>query len=278
MNYALDELIDPVVNLPRSALTAIGVTSFLYLSATLSYFVVIPTVAVDTHATVLAAQFFTLCFGETIGKKVIPFFIGLSAFGSVMCMVFGGSRVVFAAAREGYFPYGHFLGIANKQDGPIGALLFNMVMTLVLMLAPPPGNAYKFLIDLAGYPEWIFYGISVVGLLYLRFREPHTIRPFKSYWITNMIFIAVCVFLTVVPFIPPQNSSDANYPYWLYPTIGLVFIILLIPLWYLQIVTNKGMEKSIKFHEAVKRKARLEDSHQSFNGTLVMKMMDSNDL
>jgi hypothetical protein len=79
----------------------------------------------------------------------------------------------------------------------------------------------------------------------------------------------------VVPFIPPRIATDANYPYFLYPTIGVVFILLLIPLWYLQIVVNKGLENSINVHEATKKKRQLDESQQSFNETLVMEMMDS---
>ena len=247
LNYSMDELIDPIKNLPIAALSSVGITSFLYISATIAYFVVVPTAAIDTTNTVLAGQFFTMTLGPTVGNKVIPFLIGLSAFGSVMCMTFGASRVTFSAAREGYFPFSKFLGTANKYDSPQGALILHFAMTVLLMLGPPPGTVYKFLIDLAGYPEWVFYGISVVGLLYLRFTQPDHSRPFKSFWTTNILFIIVCVFLAIFPFVPPTNRPlvTDGLPYYLYAVISVIWMLLCIPWWYLQIIVYKGKEKSI---------------------------------
>jgi amino acid transporter len=145
----------------------------------------------------------------------------------------------------------------------MGALVLNMIMTLILMLAPPPGNIYRFLIDLAGYPEWIFYGISVVGLLYLRFTEPNTPRPFKSYWIPNLIFIAVCIFLTVFPFVPPKNYQSLEIPYWLYPTIGVAWVLLCIPWWYVQVIVLKGPEKSINAQISMEEISKGNSEHVS---------------
>lgn len=243
LNYSLDELIDPVVNLPRSALTAIALASFLYISATLSYFVVVPKEAINTSATVLAGQFFAMTMGETAGHKVLPIFVAFSAFGSVMCMSFGVARVAFCAAKEGYLPYPKIWGPPTDKTGPIGALVLNMVVSMILMLAPPPGPIYNFLINLSGYPEWIFYGITIVGLMYLRYTEPDTIRPFKSYWVSNILFLIVCIFLTVLPFVPPTNTPQASaIPFWLYPTIGWICMLGTVPWWYVAVY-------SVKYHD-----------------------------
>lgn len=275
LNYSLDELIDPIRNLPRAALSAVCITSFLYISAVISYFLVIPIVDIDTKSSVLAAQFFTMTMGETVGKHVIPVFISLSAFGSVMCMTFGASRIIFSATREGFFPFRDYLGATTSSGAPIGGLMLHMTMSLILMLGPPPGSIYQFLIALSVYPAWCFYALTVIGLLYLRFKEPDTLRPFKSFWITNVIFVCVCIFIIFFPFVPPDELPTNGIPYYLHALIGLSWILLCIPIWYFQVElprkTQAAEEEPLKGQPQKKREgfSHVVDVMHSYSPTLI---------
>jgi len=110
------------------------------------------------------------------------------------------------------------------------------------MLAPPPGEAYRFIIDLTGYPSWIFYGSSVVGLLVLRYKSPDLHRPFRSFFVMNIIFIFACVMLAVLPFVPPLEQKPDELPFWLYPTIAVTFIIISGGLWKVMVHRRAGRE------------------------------------
>lgn len=235
LNYSLDELVDPVRNLPRASLTSVITVSLLYIAAILSYFMVIPIVDIDTNSAILAGQFFTLTMGEIVGKRIVPVLISLSAFSGVMSGVFGASRLIYAAAREGFFPFKKLFGASTKEGAPIGGLMLHMVMALLLTLAPPPGRIYQFLIDVSAYPSWFFYAMTVTGLLYLRYTEPDTKRPFKSPYLTNVFFVAVCVFVVVVPFVPPEELPTTGIPYYLHALIGITIMLFCIPGWYLQV-------------------------------------------
>ena len=169
LNYSLDELIDPIKNLPRATFLAVAITSFLDIFATLSYFIVVPIASINPESTLLAAQFFSMTLGETFGGKLIPVLIGFASFGCVMCMTFGIARVTRSAAKEGYLPFAKFLSHSNGQDAPFGALIFHMILTLILILATPSGNAYQV----------TFYYFENVN--HLVFTFPH--------WISRMVLL-----------------------------------------------------------------------------------------
>lgn len=261
LNYSLDELIDPVRTLPRATFSAVGITAVLYIAAVTSYLIVIPASEIDPKAAILAGTFFKITMGEVVGQRIIPFFIGLSAFGSSMCTTFGVSRVTESAAKEGYFPFSSYFSYKTKDGAPLGGLFLHLAMTLALMLGPPPGEVFNFLINLASYPEWIFYGLTVFGLLYMRFTRPDVKRPLKSPWITNVFFLIVSLFIVVIPFVPPAEY-ESSIPYYLHALIGIVFCILCIPWWYFQVGKNKqcASEEITKYEDAI---------HSYYSPTLV---------
>ena len=114
------------------------------------------------------------------------------------------------------------------------------------------------MVNLSGYPEWIFFGISVFGLLYLRYTEPDTIRPFKTDIYTSSLFVLVCIFLTILPFIPPSHPRE-DIPYYLYPLIGILWILVCIPWWYFALVYSKP---AIKLSRTLSQE-RLATAHTS---------------
>jgi amino acid transporter len=40
--------------------------------------------------------------------------------------------------------------------------------------------------------SWTFYLLTVLGLMYLRIKEPHLPRPYRTYMITPVTFCVVC--------------------------------------------------------------------------------------
>jgi amino acid transporter len=245
-NYILDELKNPIRTLKISALSGITLVTILYTVANIAYVVVVPKDDIINATTLVAAEFFHRVFGPVAGARVLPILVAISAYGSVMCMTFTAGRVIFEAAKEGYLPFADFFATVSRFETPMNAFIIHWVMTMALMLAPPPGEAYNFIIDLTGYPSWIFYGASVLGLIVLRYTAADLPRPFRSPQVFNGLFILTCAFLVILPFVPSQSSSqsDTTLPYWLYPTLGLIFIFASIGLWYWQIVVRKAMNRS----------------------------------
>jgi len=255
LNYSIDELKDPIRNLPRAAIGGISITVFLYVLANVAYFAVVPKQTALTSAQVLAADFFRIAFPNAPAVNVvIPVLISLSTFGCLCCMTYSASRVIFEAAKEGYLPFAPTFGRAHPYfRTPIAALCLHVFVTMLIMVVVPAGQAYSFLIDVTSFPVWMYYGISVIGLLLLRRRVPHVTRPFKCPWPVAVFFIAAAVFLSVFPFISVGTPNSDALPYWLAPFTGLVAMLLTIPLWYWQIVKRRGLDTSPNTQEQAQR-------------------------
>jgi amino acid transporter len=197
----------------------------------------------------LAGTFFSYTFGDIAGKKIFPICIAMSAFGAVCAMVFSGARVIQAAAVSGYLPFSSIFAKTHPiTKTPVNALIFHWACVVFLMFAPPPGAAFDFLVGLSQYPEWIFYGLSVIGLIKMRYTHPNFPRTFKTNIPTAVVFIAVSLFLAVFPFVPSENL---NYPYYLPSLGGILFILSGIPLWYYLVKKREGMFEGDEVQELV---------------------------
>jgi amino acid transporter len=185
----------------------------------------------------LAGTFFNYTFGDTMGGKVFPVFIALSAFGAVCAMVYSAARVIKAAAESGYFPFSStFAKVHPTFKTPVNALLFHWVCVVALMILPPPGAAFEFLVQFAQYPTWIFYGLAIFGLIRMRKSHAHYPRPFRVWLPLSFVFVCVSIFLAIFPFVPSENEM---FPYYLPPLSGVIFLLIGIPLWN-TLVNKKG--------------------------------------
>ncbi|OWK49588.1 Large neutral amino acids transporter small subunit 2 [Lonchura striata] len=104
----------------------------------------------------------------------MPLAVALSTFGGVNGSLFTCSRLFYAGAREGQLP-ALLAMIHVRRHTPVPALLLTCVSTL-LMLAT--GDVYT-LINYVGFVNYLWYGVTVAGLLLLRRREPRLPRPIK---------------------------------------------------------------------------------------------------
>jgi amino acid transporter len=257
LNYSVGELKNPRRNLPIAAGLGVTIVTILYLMANVAYITVVPATVAFTSHELLAGNFGEIVFGRVFGHIILPILIALSTYGAVSAMVFSMSRVMFVAAREGYLPFSSVFGkLHSTLKTPIYALLFNWCWTMVMLLGPPPGEAFEFLVDFISYPAWFFYGISVVGLLWMRKTQPELERPFKVWWPLAVLFILCAVFLCVFPFFPPTDGeplvSPGGIPYYLSSLLGLISIVLPIPLWYIMVIHRGNTGQALRRLSAIK--------------------------
>ncbi|KAI8896338.1 amino acid/polyamine transporter I [Globomyces pollinis-pini] len=228
INYSLDELIEPERSLPKAAFGAFGACIVLYMGCTFSYFAVVPVSNLMSEtAGEIGVQYFAKVLGPVFGGTVIPIMISSAAFSCVMCICFASSRLIFECARDGYFPpaVNTLLGRKSGFDTPCNSLIFFASLSLLYMNAPPPGDAYGLLVDMSGYPQWIFYGLSIFGLIVMNFRDPDPNPKFKSPLLGQIFFVLFCIAMAIMPFVPPSGPAG-KLPYWLVPTFGTLLIIL----------------------------------------------------
>ena len=118
---------------------------------------------------------------------------------------------------------------------PLAGLSWHAIVTLILMLAPPQGDAYQLVLSLAQYPLNVVNTAVGLGLCLTyvpvssRFRVPwlRDWRPtFRATLPIALFFTLVSAFLVVVPWIPPPSKDEATFKeiwYGMAPAIALGF-------------------------------------------------------
>lgn len=162
----------------------------------------------------VAANLFNTAFGGIFGSRVLPVLVGSSSFGFVGVIFYSGSRVVLEAARKGFLPFDRFFSkVHPKLQTPINTLVLLYVISLIFLLAPPPGSVFQFIVAFSGYGGYFFAALSVIGLLILRRTQPDVKRPIKVPIVVSLVFILICFYTLVFVFIPPV-TKPAGYPYF----------------------------------------------------------------
>lgn len=82
-----------------------------------------------------------------------------------------------------------------------------------MIVAPPAGDAFQFVISLKTYPGAIFHAAMGVGLLLIRRRRSRSGTPrsdFRAWWALVILYLLAQVFLLVMPWIPPEGGIYAG--------------------------------------------------------------------
>ncbi|KAJ3088859.1 b(0,+)-type amino acid transporter 1 [Quaeritorhiza haematococci] len=239
INYCAGDLKDPVKNLPRGSIGGMLICIFFYMLVNIAFLAVVPYPEFLKARELLGSTFASKVFGTFIGEKIVPFLIGFAAYGSCSVVVFSSARILQTAAAQGMVPKPHIFQQENKRLGtPINALILNWCITVLLICAPPGGKAFTFLLALAAYPAWIFYGLSLLGLILFRRFQPNWPRPYRVWLIAPIVVICMSSFLAIFPFL----GED-----WLSSLVGLSVLLLAVPVYYL--IRNRFTIEELEFED-----------------------------
>ncbi|KAK6992933.1 amino acid transporter-like protein [Favolaschia claudopus] len=221
---------------------SLGVVSVLYVLANVAYFAAVPGETIKESGTLVAGLFFTNVFGQHAGARVLPALISLSAFGNLMAVLHGQSRVIREVARQGILPYPAFWVSTRPFGTPLAPVGLKWLLTIIVIVAPPPGDAFNFLVDLQSYPANVFSFATAIAVFVLRRRRLREGQPPHEYhaWNIALIFAAlVNLFLLIMPWYPPAGGAtggDVSFWYATYCAVGLGFIVIAFLYWALWIV------------------------------------------
>ena len=141
-NYALAEAKNPVRTLKIAAPLALGLVAVLYMLANIAYFAAVPREEILSSGRILAASFFRNVMGEK-AERALSVFVALSAFGNVLSVIFSQGRIVQELGREGILPWSSFFASNKPFGAPFTGLFEHWLVSVIIMLAPPPGDAYN---------------------------------------------------------------------------------------------------------------------------------------
>ena len=191
LNFVTEELQEPNKNLPRAIYISLPLVTTIYLLANLSYFSVLsPTEILSSSA--VAVTFGNKLLGAM--SWVMPACVACSTLGAVNSGIFASSRLFFVGARGGHMP--RSLALVNLRHlTPVPCLVLLCLLTLALLST----SDVFILINFTSFVESLFILISVLAVLYLRWKEPDLVRPIKVNLVFPVVFSVICGFLVLLP-------------------------------------------------------------------------------
>ena len=190
----------------------------------------------------MGGLFFERVLGQGIGSTVLPVLIGLSAAGNVMVTTFAQARINQEIARQGFFPFAHILSSSRPFNTPLGGLMVHLVPSLLVILLPPQGAVYGFILEVKGYAAQLTTLAVSVGLLLLR-RRLDLKRPFRAW--TPVVFVpsTLSLALLLAPFFPPSvGKQEFAFWYGTYAFVGVATVGIAVLWWlvWIKVLPRRG--------------------------------------
>ncbi|GLB39007.1 putative amino acid permease [Lyophyllum shimeji] len=239
-NYALSEVKDPIQTIKRAAPLAMLFVTMVYMFVNVAYFAAVSKSDILGSRRIVAALFFRNLYGPAT-EKGLSVLVALSVLGNLLAGQFAQGRVIQELGREGILPYPSFFASNKPFNAPLTGLFTQYIVSCAFMLAPPPGDAYLFMISLSSYSLAIINTLVAFGLLLLYtspYREWGWNPPFRSPKPVIILFCLTNAFLLVVPLIPPKRGSRTyeHLPYWLHVFVAYLVSLIGVAYWYVQCV------------------------------------------
>uniref|UniRef100_A0A670YQ02 b(0,+)-type amino acid transporter 1 n=1 Tax=Pseudonaja textilis TaxID=8673 RepID=A0A670YQ02_PSETE len=218
LNYITEELKDPYRNLPWSIIIGIPLVTVCYILINVSYFTVM------TATELLQSQAVAVTFGDRVlypASWIVPLFVALSALGAANGTCFTSGRLAYVAGREG-----HMLKVLSyisvKRLTPAPSVIFYGMVAFFYVL---PGDIDT-LINYFSFAVWFFYGLTVLGLIVMRYTRKDLERPIRIPLIIPFVVVLVAIFLVLAPII---SQPELAYLYCvLFIFSGLIFYVLFV--------------------------------------------------
>ncbi len=212
------EVKDPQRNLPRALMIGTTFVIGVYFLANVGYLksLTVPEIAGSTRVGATAAE---RVMGG-IGSTFVALTILVSTFGTANATIMAAPRLYFAQARDGLF-FRSFARIHPAFQTPHISILGQGIWAAILALT----GSYQQLIAYASFTFWIFYGMTVAGLIVLRQKQPDAPRPYRmfGYPATAILFVVMAGWMVVSAVISSPRTS----------AIGTLILASGVPAYYL---------------------------------------------
>ncbi|KAJ7488271.1 APC amino acid permease [Mycena latifolia] len=236
-NYALSEIRDPVRTIKRAAPLAILSVAAVYMLVNIAYFAVVSKADIIGSRQIVAALFFRNLFGPAT-ERALSACIALSSLGNILSVMFTQSRVIQELGREGILPLSAFFASSKPFGAPLAGLAVLYAISVPMIITPPPGDAYLFLLAMSSYSLTIINLLVATGVLLLHTRAYASwgwAPPFRAPRSVVALFLAANVFLALVPLVPPAPGQRTfeHIPYYMYVIVTFAASQFGVAYWYI---------------------------------------------
>ncbi|KAJ3775842.1 high affinity methionine permease [Lentinula raphanica] len=238
----VNEVKDPIPTLKTFAPLSLGVVFALYMLVNVAYFATVPLDKIKTSNEMIANLFFETIFPSSpnstnVALTALQILVALSSLGSVIAATISASRIIRESGRQGLLPYPQVWASTKPFNTPLAAYLLRCSVTNVLIVIPPPGDAFNFIVDLQYYPESIYAFLLVVGLFLVRRRRSADMPavPFRAWTFVAVFALLVNLVIMIIPWVPPEGgiyAGDVSFFYATYCIAGLGVIAISCIIYY----------------------------------------------
>ncbi len=189
--YFVNDLKNPVKQLPRSLIIGSVVVMLLYILLNFVFLISTPIdkMVGNPEIGLISAIYI---FGNKLGV-FMGLFISLLLISSISSMIFAGPRVTMVMGED--FKLLHFLAKKNKNGIPYVALITQFAISFVLIVT----STFESLITYTGFVLNLFTFFTVLGVFVHRKKFPDAERTVKTfgYPVTPIIFLLFNLWITV---------------------------------------------------------------------------------
>jgi len=214
LNFVIEELQDPVKNLPRAIAISCILVTVVYVLTNVAFYTTLSVPEV-LGSEAVAVTFAERMFGHF--AFLIPIFVAMSTFGGVNGILLTSSRLFYAGAVEGQMPEILSMIQVNKMT-PAPAVLVVAFLSLVYLTS----SDIFALINYTGFATWVSIGLAVFCLPWLRWKHPEWERPIKVSLIWPVLYILATIFITIVPMVASPIETG----------IGIAIILTGVPVYF----------------------------------------------
>ncbi len=129
-------------------------------------------------------------FGEAGGRTVAAF-ICIGLISSISAMMWVGPRVTMVMGEDN--PMLEVFSRTARNGVPVNAMLFQLLVVTVLLFT----QSFEAVLDFIQFSLTFCSFLAVLGVIVLRYRQPHLPRPYRAwgYPVTPFLFLAVTGFV-----------------------------------------------------------------------------------
>jgi basic amino acid/polyamine antiporter, APA family len=217
VSMVASEVRDPQRNLPRALIWGTAGVIAIYMLANAAYFHVLSASEVGS-STRVAAEMMRRILGAP-GEAAVSIAAMISIFAALNGSILSGSRVPYAAARDGYF-FAPVARVHPVHRTPSVSILALCGWAALLVLS----GRYEQLFTYVIFASWILYGMTTAAVIVLRKKRPDLYRPYRTigYPVVPVLFVGVAFVLILSTLKDSPRES----------LMGIALILLGLPFYF----------------------------------------------
>jgi len=216
-SFVAGEARDSRSMIPRAMIIGALVVAVVYLLTNLAYLLLLPVEDIASSQSLAADAVSTIL---PYGGVLIALLIAVSTFGTLGIYTLSAPRIYYAMAKDGLF-FKKLAWVHPRFRTPVNAILVQSAWAVVLLLF---WGTFEDLITYVVFTDWVFFGLTAVGIFIFRHKYPDLPRPYRTlgYPVVPLIFISI-TFLFVI-------NSLIEKP--LHALAGLTLMLMALPVYH----------------------------------------------